>query len=78
MINIDIDYEHYKNKYQSLPLNVVHNLVLEEDLPIVGGDVEGHLVLNDDLTDVLDSSSTWGRRSDIDQLVDLEETRIYR
>merc|ERR1740131_328311 len=54
-----------------VPLDVVHDLGLEVGLPVVGGDVEGHLGLDDALTDVLDAGSTRGRGGQVDQLINL-------
>ena len=63
---------HGEDDEVEVPLDVVHDLGLEVGLPVVGGDVEGHLGLDDALTDVLDTGSTRGRGGEVDQLVDLE------
>ena len=58
-----------KNIYP--PFDVVHDFLLEVRLPLIGGHVEGHLGLDDDLTDVLDTGALrWGC-GQIDQLVNL-------
>merc|ERR1719300_905016 len=62
---------HGEDDEVEVPLDVVHDLGLEVGLPVVGGDVEGHLGLDDALTDVLNTSSTRGRGSQVNQLVDL-------
>ena len=64
---------HGKDNEVEVPLNVVHDLGLEVGLPVVGGDVEGHLGLDDALADVLDTSSTRGRGGEVNQLVNLEK-----
>merc|ERR1719391_956986 len=62
---------HGKDDEVEVPLDVVHDLGLEVGLPVVRGDVEGHLGLDDALTDVLNTSSTGGRGSEVNQLVNL-------
>merc|ERR1719300_724905 len=62
---------HGEDDEVEVPLDVVHDLGLEVGLPVVGGDVEGHLGLDDALTDVLNTSSTRGRGSEVNQLVNL-------
>merc|ERR1719381_184094 len=62
---------HGEDDEVEVPLNVVHDLGLEVGLPVVGGDVEGHLGLDDALTDVLNTGSTRGRGSQVNQLVNL-------
>merc|ERR1719381_460175 len=62
---------HGEDDEVEVPLDVVHDLGLEVGLPVVGGDVEGHLGLDDALTDVLNTSSTRGRGSQVNQLVNL-------
>ena len=52
---------HGEHDEVEVPLDVVHYLVLEEELPIVGAHVKCHLVLDDDLADVLDAGAA-GRR----------------
>merc|ERR1719462_27245 len=62
---------HGEDDEVEVPLDVVHDLGLEVGLPVVRGDVEGHLGLDDALTDVLNTSSTRGRGSEVNQLVNL-------
>merc|ERR1719419_1544131 len=62
---------HGEDDEVEVPLDVVHDLGLEVGLPVVRGDVEGHLGLDDALTDVLNTSSTRGRGSKVNQLVNL-------
>ena len=62
---------HGEDDEVEVPLDVVHDLVLEEDLPVVGAHIERHLVLDDDLADVLDAGAAGRRRSQVDQLVHL-------
>merc|ERR1719175_294781 len=62
---------HGEDDEVEVPLDVVHDLGLEVGLPVVRGDVEGHLGLDDALTDVLNTSSTRGRGSQVNQLVNL-------
>merc|ERR1719278_1428195 len=62
---------HGKDNEVEVRLNVVHDLGLEVGLPVVGGDVKGHLGLNDALTNVLNTSSTRGRSGKVNQLVNL-------
>ena len=62
---------HGEDDEVEVPLDVVHDLGLEVGLPVVGGDVEGHLRLDDALTDVLDASSARGRGGKVNQLVNL-------
>ena len=64
---------HGEDDEVEVPLDVVHDLGLEVGLPVVGGDVEGHLGLNDALADVLNTSSTRGRGGKVNQLVNLKE-----
>ena len=64
---------HGKDNEVEVPLNVVHDLGLEVGLPVVGGDVKGHLGLNDALTNVLNTSSTRGRGGKVNQLVNLRK-----
>ena len=63
--------EHGEDNQIEVTLNVVHNLGLEVCLPVVSGDIEGHLGFNDAFSDVLDTSSTWRRSSEVNQLVNL-------
>ena len=46
------------------------------DLPVVGRDVERHLVLDDDLADVLDAGAAGRRGGQVDQLVHLQRDHI--
>ena len=46
------------------------------DLPVVGRDVERHLVLDDDLADVLNAGAAGGRGGQVDQLVHLQRDQI--
>merc|ERR1719348_2294015 len=62
---------HGEDDEVEVPLDVVHDLGLEVGLPVVGGDVEGHLALDDALTDVLNTGSTRGRGGKVNQLVNL-------
>merc|ERR1719516_366193 len=62
---------HGEDDEVEVPLDVVHNLGLEVGLPVIGGDIEGHLGLDDALADVLNTSSTRGRGSKVNQLVNL-------
>merc|ERR1719391_587169 len=62
---------HGEDDEVEVPLDVVHDLGLEVGLPVIRGDVEGHLGLDDALTDVLNTSSTRGRGSQVNQLVNL-------
>merc|ERR1719419_198205 len=62
---------HGEDDEVEVPLDVVHDLGLEVGLPVVRGNVEGHLGLDDALTDVLNTSSTRGRGSKVNQLVNL-------
>merc|ERR1719348_1759783 len=62
---------HGEDDEVEVSLDVVHDLGLEVGLPVIGGDIEGHLGLDDALADVLDTSSTRGRGSKVNQLVNL-------
>ena len=62
---------HGEDDEVEVPLDVVHDLVLEEELPVVGADVERHLVLDDDLADVLHAGAARRRGRQVDQLVHL-------
>jgi hypothetical protein len=42
------------------------------NLPVVRADVKGHLVLDDDLSDVLDAGAHRGRSSDVHNLINLK------
>ena len=66
---------HGEDDEVEVPLDVVHDLVLEEDLPVVGRDVERHLVLDDDLADVLHAGAAGRRGRQVDQLVHLRAMR---
>ena len=46
------------------------------DLPVVRRDVERHLVLDDDLADVLNAGAAGGRGGQVDQLVHLQRDHI--
>ena len=63
--------EHGEDNQIEVTLNVVHNLGLKVCLPVVSGDIKGHLGFNDAFSDVLDTSSTWRRSSEVNQLVNL-------
>ena len=65
---------HGEDDEVEVPLDVVHDLGLEVGLPVVGGDVEGHLRLDDALTDVLNTGSTRGRGGKVNQLVNLKKS----
>ena len=67
---------HGEDDEVEVPLDVVHDLVLEEDLPVVGRDVERHLVLDDDLADVLHAGAAGRRGRQVDQLVHLRAMRV--
>merc|ERR1719300_1026389 len=62
---------HGEDDEVEVPLDVVHDLGLEVGLPVVRGHIKGHLGLDDALTDVLNTSSTRGRGSEVNQLVNL-------
>merc|ERR1719365_428219 len=62
---------HGEDDEVEVPLDVVHDLGLEVGLPVVRGHIKGHLGLDDALTDVLNTSSTRGRGSQVNQLVNL-------
>ena len=64
---------HGEDDEVEVPLDVVHDLGLEVGLPVVGGDIEGHLGLDDALADVLYTSTTWGRSSKVNQFVNLKK-----
>ena len=57
VLGSDLPDVHGEDDEVEVPLDVVHDFVLEVHLPLVRGDVEGHLVLDDRLTDVLDTFS---------------------
>ena len=56
----------------NLPFNIVHDFVLQVQLPLICRDIKGHLALDDALTDVLNSSSFWWRSCQVNELVDLK------
>ena len=66
--------EHGEHNEVKISLNVVHNLGLEICLPVIGGDIECHLGLNDALSDVLNTSTTWRWGGQVNQFVNLRET----
>ena len=66
--------EHGEHDHVEVALNVVHDLCLEVGLPVVSGDVEGHLGLDDALPDVLNTSATWGRSSQVHEFVNLNNS----
>ena len=56
---------------KEIPFDIAHDFLLEVCLPFVGGYVKGHLGLNDALSDILHSSATWGRSSQVNKFVNL-------
>ena len=63
VLGSDLPDVHGEDDEVEVPLDVVHDFVLEIHLPLVRGDVEGHLVLNDGLANVLDTCRKRGQRS---------------
>ena len=67
----DLANEHGEDNEVEVTLNVVHNLGLEVSLPVVSGDIERHLGLDDALPDVLHPGAAWRRGGQVDQFVHL-------
>ena len=67
----DLADEHGEHDHVEVALDVVHDLGLEVGLPVVSGDIKGHLGLDDALSDVLHTSTTWGRSSQVNKFVNL-------
>ena len=67
---------HGKDNEVEVALDVVHDLGLQVSLPVVGGDIKGHLGLNDALSDVLNTSAAGRSSGKIDQFVDLSLSNL--
>merc|ERR1712142_568804 len=63
--------EHGEDNQIEVTLDIVHNLGLEVSLPVVSGDVESHLRLDDALSDVLHSGAAGRRSGKIGKFVNL-------
>jgi len=62
---------HSKHDEVEVTLDVVHDLGLEICLPVIRGDIKGHLRLNNALSDILNTSAAWRRSGKINKFINL-------
>ena len=56
-----------------LPLNVVHDFILEESLPFISWHIKSHFILDNAFSDVLNTGASWRRSGQVDQFVNLNK-----